>query len=349
MDNLFANTHENKQMTFLVCRQLCHQLFRSFLKAGLCTASLCNTALRHFKNASREEVIGAFQMMYPNMNLGKQGIDELMHVWNAHFDSNRVNNVLKALKEYVKRAQKAEISQRKSQRAIKAKQNFGAIHRLRLTRIGIDECQICYIVSNKPVLREINCGRLWGWKCCDKCISSGRVKKNVLAFMEKHKCIPLSWLCDQEQKKFRTSVFGTNGSPLSRFLQFYKPPISDTENPVQEAKFNLLNKDMMIAPRQMRGSGGTAYRFSVKTSYRDTQTGGDVSCYVSLDNIMAHNPGFYEALVQEKNLLSSGKVIVSYAEIADCVKAMVESSYKSSHHDRFSASRHKSHVLEVEK
>lgn len=195
----------------------------------------------------------------------------------------------------------------------------------RTVMINTHQCLICGQIKSTPCYL-LSLSRLNGWVYCTDCLNTGKLKQYVLAYIEKQKVVPCVWLFSTD--KFQQSSYycqeKNEGSyNLTRYLHFFRKSKKNSSKPVHTGIISPYSDDYVaILPAKDT--------LGISVTFRDTELGDSgetLGRVVSLENIFYHNPGFYECLKEQENLLSVDYVKVSYAELSEALRDEIHRAY----------------------
>lgn len=214
----------------------------------------------------------------------------------------------------------------------------------RLTMIRCNLCMICNGTSES--CRILSLEHLMGWVYCDTCLQTGRLRKIVLGHINKFRTIPLYFLMKSTNNDLHKEYYPTDGcadvvtstqaslvkskifitegslgptvgsSDMNAdyqggYLHFFRYSKRDTMKPVHSGFISgHMDSGMRIICKDRNKD------FHIPLSFRDNETGEETHRLVSLGNIMAHTPGFYEELVRSSNLLLNDMIKIAFADLS---------------------------------
>ena len=198
----------------------------------------------------------------------------------------------------------------------------------------------CMLCSKNKLCKEIRVGCHQGWIYCNDCQKKGHLKDIMLCLMEKEKQLPIGALVKSEMFKTtgfyptrkvynyfekRAEVVKTTKSNENRiYLHFYHG-YNNKERPIQTGYIDM-DKD-----KETGFHGFTYYeshnKLFIFLNYMDNASGKALSRPVSLANIFYHNPKLYRAITKSKNLLGNDDLVISYKEVPDRIKKLVNKAF----------------------
>ena len=159
---------------------------------------------------------------------------------------------------------------------------------------------------SEPVY-EITLGRLYGWKYCAQCIPI--TKSFVLEFTKLNQTIPLHWLFANSEPQIQ--------------LSFFRNSKKNTQYQIQTANLQYFDLDSCAESYGCYMIQSIGSNFYVFLLFNDIETNLQMGRRVSLENIFAYNPWFYESLINCKNLLSNDKITIGFDDLDEQLKKSI--------------------------
>lgn len=151
--------------------------------------------------------------------------------------------------------------------------------------------------------------RLYGWYYCQACLKSGRLRHVVMAYLTKHRLIPLH------------SVISKSDT-----LKFFRYSKRDSDQPVVDAALPL---DVIIPVAKIRhGSRLKDGEHMLCMTLEFNDENGTWKRSVSLANLFYHNDGLYEKLVSAESLLPTFQF--AFSDLCPELQTTVKEAYLQS-------------------
>jgi hypothetical protein len=219
-------------------------------------------------------------------------------------------------------------------------------------------CMLCGVKTNEDDINFLSLGHIYGWYYCNDCRDEGRLKEDVMYYMENESSLPCTWLpfVDVKKKLFtKKSYYPTmldNDSSKKKyiptedisepkqvsFLYFFKRTVKYEENGVRYLHFFRKSKAGTVRPIHTgelhTNLNKCAFRpiddktLAICLQFKDTITGEQLERDVTLANLFYHNPGLYEEIITTKNIFCGSDIVVSYSEVPEKVKKLVDEAYE---------------------
>jgi len=195
----------------------------------------------------------------------------------------------------------------------------------RLVLFCIVECMICKKQQSDPC-KQLSVGEKWGWVYCDECLESGRLRETVLGWINHEKTIPCTWMgMDRNERTFDNSFDEIMGA---YYLDFFRYSQRDTDKPVYKGRtypFDENGSNIRFMKKSIDGPGMTL-------AFMDDHESDDsmMKRPVSLENIFAHNPRFYDELTSCTDLLASKHVRIGYSDVSQVMRDDIDRRYRQS-------------------
>jgi hypothetical protein len=193
----------------------------------------------------------------------------------------------------------------------------------RLIMVNRDQCMLCDYFGK---CYEINLSPHEGWIYCDACKKEGRLREDILYYMNNKTVLPCYWLTIIKEKFKNWSYYEKSIKEYKnkniRYLHFFRKSREKSKRPIHTA---------MIA----RGFNPLVFsinngKLSIYLLFDDTETNETSTGLISLANLMYHNPGLYEEITTTNNIFDSDTVMISYDELPEKIRLLVEDAYKES-------------------
>ena len=191
----------------------------------------------------------------------------------------------------------------------------------RLVMIRITQCMICHTIQ--PIhCNQVLIGFRWGWLYCNDCLVSGKLRTIVLGWINITKTIPCTWLIGSQI--YHSS--DNKNTPPCIYLKFFRYSRRDTSEPVYEGRLYPCDTDGTT----IRHITDPCECYSMSLSFNDPGSKQDLERLVSIANIFAHNPDFYQSLINSQNLLHHPELKIAYSDISQEFRDGIDRCYQTS-------------------
>lgn len=199
------------------------------------------------------------------------------------------------------------------------------IHRLAMVCSKL--CMICEKRQSKSC-KQFAVSLRWGWMYCENCFTSGMMRKVILGWMNTDRTIPCTWLVRSET--FSQSVNARDAIASCRYLNFFRYSKRHTQTPVYEGRvYPYDDEGVRIRFVKATQDGARPDGFGTMLAFYDAETNSHMERFVSLENIFAHNPQFYQELIACEDLLHVSEPMfkISYNDLEQTFRDEIEHAY----------------------
>ena len=171
-----------------------------------------------------------------------------------------------------------------------------------------NKCMICDNIDYKCT--EITLKYLSGWIICSTCVENNNAKNEILTFLNRNNYVPLLFLT----KRLSSDDCGKVA------IKFYRASQKSVINGWIKM---FVSEDMLVISEK----GINSFSIPVNFIAKDEQIGYRL---VSLENILFHNPNFYEEMITSDNLLGNSPIKIVWNDLPETIRNKITKIYEDS-------------------